>query len=284
MARAQQLWPILEEMRIFGQGLKVQGRAVGALMLLNARVESRSHYLGVFWYFFEPVAHMLFWLAYRFFIRFVRSDLRGAMGGHGDGGLQMGLIVTGIVPFFTMMKISDGIGDAVTTNKSLLLFPTVKPIDIMLAQSLFNIVKMTLVSAFILTLSILVGFVDPPADVDRLVISYMTCIIFAISFAFALLILSNRVRLIGFIFSKVFYRVNYLAAGVVYPIQSMPPDIAYWVKFNPIAHCIDLFRQAYYPVYQGAFGSNNYVLLWSASLCFVGLIIERLLGYRLKEA
>ena len=69
----------------------------------------------------------------------------------------------------------------------------------------------------------------------------------------------------------------YLSSGIVFLPSQMPEQIQYYLSFNPLLHCVEWMRTAYYPDYPTQLLDRTYVLEFSLVSLTLGLILERLL-------
>jgi capsular polysaccharide transport system permease protein len=69
----------------------------------------------------------------------------------------------------------------------------------------------------------------------------------------------------------------YLLSGILIPLKGFPPDVLYWLMFNPTASLVEFERKAYYAEYtvvQGA--SLGYATMFALVLLAVGHALYRL--------
>jgi capsular polysaccharide transport system permease protein len=65
-------------------------------------------------------------------------------------------------------------------------------------------------------------------------------------------------------------------SGVFYVPDLLPPDIRYFIAFNPLTHAIQLFRMGFYPQYPTFIFDANYLMISSVVAILLGLMMERI--------
>ncbi len=110
------------------QALNVQIRVISALTLRETRSRYGNSKLGFFWALFEPFAHVMVFIA-------IFSAMRRAV----PIGDSIGLfILTGIIPWLLFSKSVNNIMSALNSNKALLGYPQVMPLDIILSRIILD--------------------------------------------------------------------------------------------------------------------------------------------------
>jgi capsular polysaccharide transport system permease protein len=72
-------------------------------------------------------------------------------------------------------------------------------------------------------------------------------------------------------------RVQIFFSAVFYIPEYMPPQLKYYVSFNPIMHFVSIFRTAFYPTYPTHLISLPYATCWAVGALLMGLALERAL-------
>ncbi len=72
-------------------------------------------------------------------------------------------------------------------------------------------------------------------------------------------------------------------SGVYFVVDRLPPEIRYYLSFNPLIHAVTWFRLAFFPTFPSHTFSLNYFLTCTAVLLVVGFATEAALGDRVKE-
>ncbi|WP_311199553.1 ABC transporter permease [Phaeobacter inhibens] len=70
-------------------------------------------------------------------------------------------------------------------------------------------------------------------------------------------------------------RPLFLASGVIYIYEDLPPVAQDVLWYNPLLHITGLMRTGFYPTYNADYVSHAYVLLIGMTLTALGLILMR---------
>ncbi len=253
--------------------LKIQGRVVTTLMLRGMRSRFLGNSLGfvissVGW----PLAHMLLLLA-------IYSATKRAAP-VGDSMVLFG--ATGLVPFMTFSYISRWIMFGVIIDRPLLSFPVVKPLDLLLARVLLEILGSftSALTLIVLLWSIGVNFV--PQDPVQAGWAYGASILLGAGMGVVNTGIASAFRgwLLGYTLSVI---VLYAGSGILFVPNSLPQVARYYLSFNPALHAVEWMRSAYYPGYGSETLDKTYLLTWGLVSVFGGLAFERIFRGRLLE-
>lgn len=240
---------------------------VGAAMLRDMRTRFGRSYWGYLIAILWPLTHLLA-------LTIVFTFMRRAAPIFGDNNAIF--VATGVAPYILAMYPSRTTSTAVDAHKSVLMFPAIRPFDLMLARAIVE--TLAAFSVVILFVSIIYIFDPEVIPSDHIVAAGAIFATVYLSIAFGLLSAS-----IIAIFS--FWQTGhaillvfiYLSSGIFFPIESASETARNILWFNPLAHCVEWLRSAYYPGYGENFISRGYVL-WSATVfLFMALLGERLL-------
>jgi capsular polysaccharide transport system permease protein len=75
--------------------------------------------------------------------------------------------------------------------------------------------------------------------------------------------------------TSAFNRAMVLFSGVFILVEFLPPNIRYYLSFNPMAHAIALFRSGFYPNYPKIMLDTTYLTYCSLGAVLIGLVLER---------
>lgn len=244
--------------------LTVQAQVLHALMLRDMRTRfGRSHWgfvVTVLW----PFGHILM-IVTIMAVRRLPDPL-------GDSVILF--VTTGCLPMITFIYITRKIPEAISMNRQLTFFPQVTMLDIVLARTVLEIAASfgTILAIFIF-LNVM-GLQAIPYDPAAALETYVASIILSCGVGF----LNGCISLffppwgIGFILVII---LLYSISGVYMLPEIYPEQILYYLRFNPMLHCISSMRAAWYPGYRPE-ASLIYPCLFGGCLIIVGLLTERL--------
>lgn len=236
-------------------------------MLRDMRTRFGRSYWGYLIAILWPLTHLMA-------MTLVFTFMRRAAPIFGDNNAVF--VATGVAPYILAMYPSRTTSTAVDAHKSVLMFPAIRPFDLMLARAAVETLAAFLV--VILFVSIVYTFDREIIPNDHIVAAgaIFATVYLSISFGLfsAIIIGIFNFWQTGHAILLVFI---YLSSGIFFPIESTGETARAILWFNPLAHCVEWLRSAYYPGYGESFVSRSYVL-WSATVfLFLSLLGERLL-------
>ena len=168
------------------------------------------------------------------------------------------------------------------SDKALLTYPLVKPVDAIIARILLEILTMLVVlTVFFTLLSVFSNYkiIHTPHIFLQAV--------------FATILLSAGVGVFNAVFSMIVPAWERLwgliklplliLSGIFYIPKSMPPivqDIIYW---NPLLHCVEWLRHGAYLDYDPML-NRSFVIWFSLSFLTAGLFLERIYRHTLVRS
>jgi len=260
-------------MKIFLQALAVQQRVIYALILRETRTRYGKTRIGYLWALFEPLAHMLIFVAIFSFIG--RASPLG-------GSVAM-LVLTGLFPYNLFSNMATQLMNAVEANRVLLSYPHVTPFDVMIARIILEIATQIVVFSFVLLILAVQDLWDMKVDslIEVIVVILVTATLGAG------LGLINAVLAFKFpSYTNIFgmtMRPLYFLSGIFFVVGYMSTDIQNIMYYNPIAHLIEWFRSAMYAGYESSFLDKDYLLSFTLTVVFFGLLLLRLVRHKIRQ-
>ncbi|OYU46886.1 MAG: hypothetical protein CFE31_19370 [Rhizobiales bacterium PAR1] len=249
----------------FSNALTVQARVIGAIMLRDMRTRFGRTHIGYIIAVIWPLAHAGFIL-----LGFTLANRVAPIGGD-----PVIFVSTGIVPYIMCFYPSRMMTFSIEHNKALLLFPIVRVYDIILARAILEFLTASLVFVIFSTIVALAFNVDirPISYVDALFgvlasVYFGVCMGFVSTLLMSLAKIWNALQIIIMLFM-------YMSAGVLFSPSLVSADVQEWLWYNPLLHCVEWLRSAYFEGYANDFLSKPYVLGVSTLLLFIGLAGER---------
>ncbi len=245
-------------------------RVIGALMLREMITRYGRSPAGYLWAVLEPAAFVA-----------ILSLIFSQVAHQPPVGRSFPLFyATGYVAFHWFHDISSVTARSVHVNRALFAFPAVRPLDALVArfalQALTGVVVAALIFGTILAVFADQVRVDPApliaawglAAVLGLGVGLVNCWLFA---------LSKSWEVVWGIVS----RPLFLVSCVFFTFETLPAfarDLLWW---NPLVHVVGLVRKGFYPVYDGAHVTPEYVAAVALGLCLLGLAALRLVPGRI---
>ncbi|GAA6202869.1 ABC transporter permease [Aquicoccus sp. SU-CL01552] len=179
---------------------------------------------------------------------------------------------TGYMPFDLYQTLSNMVGKAINFSKPLLKYPAVTWLDAVLARFLLNSLTGILVTLLLLTgiLAVIDGrtVLDLPPVVEAMALAMLL----GLGVGVLNCALMGLFPLWDMIWS-IATRPLFIASGVFFLYDSMPPLAQDILWYNPLMHITGLMRTGFYPTYTASYVSHVYVLGVSLALLAMGLIL-----------
>ncbi|GAB5434692.1 MAG: ABC transporter permease [Epibacterium sp.] len=237
-------------------------RTIAALILREMSTTYGRTPGGYIWAILEPLAAILF-LSIGFSLVMRSPSL---------GSSFLLFYASGYIPFSLYQSISNMTARAIRFSSGLLKYPAVTWLDALLARFLLNSVTQILVGA-ILIFGIL-------ALEDAHAVFYAPPVLEALGLAMLLALGVGAVNcvLIGLFpiwdtVWSIFTRPLFLASGVLYIYEDLPPTAQNILWYNPLMHITGLLRTGIYPTYSADYLSHLYVTGVGLVLLTFGLIL-----------
>lgn len=245
--------------------LQIQGRVIGALILRDMRTRFGRTYLSYVIQVGWPTAHMLVLLgSYMLAHRFVPVGEDVAV-----------FPVTGILPYMLCLYPARMTMLGIAANRGLLTFPVVQVPDLIIARIILEMI--TAFCVFMLLMLILLPF-DPdiiPSDPAAAIMAIFATLYFSLSFGFVGAVMYSLTRMflpvqVGLLL------LMYFTSGAFFIPATMPVAFQNLIFYNPLFHCVEWLREAYYQDYGNGMLSPAYLLGFSTVLLLLGFASERL--------
>ena len=251
--------------------MALQHRIIIALFLRETRTRFGDTLLGYGWTLLEPIVNVLIWA-----ILFQSAEKEPPLGDS-----KFLFVATGFFPFFLFRHLSNQLLNSITANRSLLQFPVVHNLDVIMARALLEVVTFVAVLFIYFMVFYAFGLSVWPASPLSLMMA-LTAIglvgfgVGMINAVFACIVHSwSR-------FFAWYLRASYIASGVFFLPEQLPQWIQDILWYLPITHGIEWCRQAFYDGYESKFLSIQYLVASGAFMTFIGLALERLLRRKIS--
>ncbi len=239
-------------------------RIVFALMLREMSTRYGRSPGGYVWAILEPLGS-IFVLAIGFSLLLRTPSL---------GNSFILFYATGMLPFSLYQTISNTVARALTFSKPLLAYPSVTWIDAILARFILNGLTGVLVGYIVLS-SIIIG-IDSYVLLDIVPILKVIGLTLFLGLAVGMLncVLSGLIDGWELVWSIV-TRPLFLASGVLFIYEQMPPFVQNILWYNPLMHIAGLMRAGFYSTYEASYVSELYVICFSLVVLFLGTVLLR---------
>lgn len=244
-----------------------------ALLLRETRTRFGANYLGYFWALVQPAAWIgMFWAFYGVF---------GRMSPAGTSVLAF--LTTGIGPFSSFRETTYRCMSAIESNKGLLFYAQVKPLDLVLARAVLETATHVVVIALLLGG---VALYEGPPQINSM-LDVLLGIGLASTLGAALGLVCCSLNAFSPTVERIFptmMRLFFWTSAMFHPVESVPKTGREVLLLNPVAHAIELVRVGWLPGYSSPHINPWYPVAWILVLVFFGLSLERMARRHLELA
>jgi len=181
---------------------------------------------------------------------------------------------TGFLTYNMYNQMMGKIDAALSYSRSMLAYPRVTWLDAILARFTLNLI--TLLTVICIVISAILFFINTRTiiSIQPILIGLTLCTLIGAGMGMVNCILSGLFPVWTSIW-KILSRPMFIASGVVFIYEDMPPavqDILWW---NPILHGTGIVRTGFYPTYYASYVSLGYCFGIALTLLATGLLFLR---------
>lgn len=244
--------------------LTVQGRVIYALAMREVHTLYGNTRLGYLWAIIQTAFNIVFfWL------------LRDFLGFHAPHGMGIAVfLLCGFIPWYLFRDIVSRCMSAVRSNQSLLTFPQVTELDLMLARTV--VVWGTQLICAIVILSI-AAVLEQPVEL-RHPSTLAATLFFAPLLGMGMgLVFASLARLWPTLerLVPILMRFLFFASGVFFQVSELPTRFSDVLLLNPVAQIIEWQRYGFSASSSAPLYSTGYVAAWCLGSLCLGLLLER---------
>lgn len=234
-------------------------RVIAALVLRGMDTRNSRAAGGYLWAVVEPLGGILL-LSIAFAVMLRSPPL---------GNSFLLFYATGVIPFRAYGAMANQVASAISSNKGLLAYPVVNPLDAVLAKFVLGFMTDFLVAVAIF--SGIALFTDAQITLDL----GMVALAFTLAALLGLGVGTLNCVLFGFFPTwkniwSVFNRPLFILSGIFYIYEGVPPAFQGIVWWNPLLHVTGLMRAGFFGSYDPTWASPLYVLGIAATLFLAG--------------
>jgi capsular polysaccharide transport system permease protein len=253
------------------RGLAGQVEVVWALVLRETRTRFGKNQLGYLWALFEPL--LMIGTFYVLFTVAGRSP--------GAGMDVYTFVATGFVPYLMFRSTADRIAASIDSNRGLLFYPHVQPLDLVAARGALEMGTYLAVFALLMGVHALFH--------QQLVVDDVLLVLLGFSLAWGLGVgLGLVFSALGVISSAVdrtrgaLLRPFFWASGIFFTANELPGGAREVLLYNPVLHAVELVRGGWFDDYTLRYADPLYVVKWIFALVLLGLVLERVVRRRIE--
>jgi capsular polysaccharide transport system permease protein len=179
---------------------------------------------------------------------------------------------TGYLPFNLYQTLSGAISNAINFSRPLLKYPAVTWVDAITARFLLNSLTGLLVAALLLTGILMVIGSRTSLDFPPVIVAMALAMILGLGVGVLNCALSGLFPIWNVAWT-IITRPLFLASGVIYIYEELPPLAQTILWYNPLIHLTGQMRTGFFSTYTAAYINEIYVLGVSLTCLVLGLIL-----------
>ena len=248
--------------------LREQMRTIGALLMREALTRYGNSRIGYLWAIIEPAVFIGLFLA-----------LRGYLKETVPIGENLALfLMSGIVTARVAISIQSKIGGAISSNRALLVYPLVNPLDTVAARCVLEcLTGMVVIVLFFVGLMV----VDEGATIVNFAV-FSQALVVMLLLTCAMGAFNAVVSTISPAYGRVWGLLSFplfITSGAFFVPATLPEGLLRIVWWNPILHIVEWAREGIYLDYLSV-GEPAYPILLSVGLICGALAVERVFRLR----
>lgn len=179
---------------------------------------------------------------------------------------------TGYVPFNLYQTLATTVSKAISFSRPLLRYPAVTWVDAVLARFLLNSLTGILIAVLLLTGILVVIDSRTLLDFPPIVAAMAMAMVLGLGVGVLNCALIGLFPIWDVIWS-VITRPLFLASGIFFLYDTMPPLAREVLWYNPLIHIVGRMRTGFFPTYAAAYVNEVFVLAVSLACLALGLIL-----------
>lgn len=181
---------------------------------------------------------------------------------------------TGIIPLFLFNGISNSVSAAISSNRGLLRYPVVTPLDTVFSKFFLELATMLVVAVLLYSGIVMVYDLNVNLDMRPVLAG------FALTALVGLGVGTLNCVLIGFFPTwrniwSILTKPLFIVSGIFFTFESVPREIQAILWYNPLIHSVGAVRSGFYPTYEPFYVSYGYMSIVGLVPFLVGALLMR---------
>ncbi len=260
---------VLSKRQTFGQALIEQRNIMGAVILRDLRTRFFNHGLGFLIVPLFPFVHL-------FALVLLFSLLRNSFGYGEDMRI---FFATGLIPTLTFMYVSRYMSLSLVMNRPMLAYPIIGVMEIVLGRAVLEIISAIWMAAAVFAVLFAIGSDPMPVDPIQAFFAFAMSVFLGAAAGLVVSLITMAAASFATIWALLLI-VFYLTSGSLFVPSLLPEPVIMVLEWNPVLHCVEWMRTAYYPGYPDQVLDKSYVISVTTGLLVLGLFGERIMRRR----
>lgn len=248
----------------YKQAIALQGRVLWALSLREIQGKHGKSRLGYIWQIIKTGFNVgVFW------------GIRAFSNVPSPESIPLPIfLLMGFVPWFIFSQCVTLALEAVRTNKSLLTFPQITPLDLILASCLVAWVTEAIVLIIYMSAIVMLGYHVTLHDPISFGASFLGIGFFGLGVGLVLNAIAVYLPVMEKLVPMVM-RVLFFSSGLFFSPLAVGGELGRILMWNPVSNIIELMRGAFIYTTPSPLIKVNYVICLTIGILTIGLLLER---------
>lgn len=248
------------------QALSQKLNVMHAVIMRDIRSRFFNHGLGFLIVPLFPVTHIAILLIF--------YSILGRDSVFGDD-LRL-FFATGLMPALTFTYLSRFMSVSLLANKSMMAFPVVRLLDIVLARAFLEFMGIVVALGIMFLFLLSFGSNPIPTYPSEALLAFFVTVILALGFGIIASVVTAILPMFAVMYGLSMI-IFYLSSGAPIYLEAFPEEVIYACSWNPLFHSVEWIRSAYYLGYPAQSLDRTYLVGWAMGSVAVGLLAERIL-------
>ena len=152
-------------------------------------------------------------------------------------------------------------------------------LDTVVARAILEVATLVFIILIVFLFLAHLDLAAAPGDVPRMIEALILLSLFGFGIGLLNAVIIEQISSWQNLFRLAMMPLLFVS-GVFFTLESVPPNVRYYMSWNPIIHGVEMFRDGYYPNFRSA-GLDKEFLVWSGIITtVVALAAERVLRGR----
>ncbi|WP_165352737.1 ABC transporter permease [Loktanella sp. IMCC34160] len=250
--------------------LAEQRNIMGAVILRDLRTRFFNHGLGFLIVPAFPFVHL--------FALLLLHNLAGSEYAYGEDANVF--LATGLIPTLSFMYVSRFMGLSLLMNRPMLAYPIIGMLEVVFARAILEILGAVWMAAAVISVLYAVGSDPLPADPVQAFLAFCTTLLLSVSVGLLVALVTAVFETFVTVWALTLI-LFYIASGSLFVVSLLPAQAVRILAWNPVLHCTEWMRTAYYPSYPEQVLDKGYLLAVAFGALVLGLAAERALRRRI---
>lgn len=181
---------------------------------------------------------------------------------------------TGFLSYDIYKQMMSKITVALTYSKPMLAYPRVTWLDAIIARAVLNMVTLAMVFCVVITGVLMVIETRTVIEIQPIIIGLAMAACLGVGVGMINCLLGGLFP-VWIIIWKIITRPMFIASGVIFIYEDMPPAAQNILWWNPVMHVTGIVRTGFYPSYEASYASLEYGFGLGLGLIMIGLLFLR---------